>query len=123
MSKPASNEQSSNKSPVGFPTPLPFHESEITRRRHATIHATKRVLAPFVKARRKPVVKTAENKYFSFYVQKKPSILMNDMSKLLFEGVDLISVLAETADVLKEATNSTGKFSLTGSATADLKLI
>lgn len=97
------------KKDMGYGRPLPQHESDAQKRKTYSIRATKRILAPFVKARHKPKTKAPDNKYFSFYVQKKPSILMRDMTTLLLDGVDFISVLNETADVLKEATNSTSK--------------
>lgn len=76
--------------------------------------ATKRVIAPYVKIIRKGqlaaaiTTKVEENKQFNFYLQRKPSLCMRDLSSLLSDSVDLGSVLNETSDVLKSVTRSLG---------------
>lgn len=76
--------------------------------------ATKRVLAPYVKIVRKGqlaaavTTKVEENKQFNFYLQRKPSLCMRDLSSFLSDSVDLPSVLNETCDVLKSVTRSLG---------------
>ncbi|XP_030754671.1 cAMP and cAMP-inhibited cGMP 3',5'-cyclic phosphodiesterase 10A-like [Sitophilus oryzae] len=73
--------------------------------------ATRRVIAPYVKIVRKSrgvLDKTKESQKFSFYLQNKPSVLMQDLSSFLSDSVDLASVLQETAEVLKLVTKAYG---------------
>lgn len=76
--------------------------------------ATKRVIAPYVRIIRKGqkaqiTTKTEESKQFSYYLQKKPSVLMRNLSNFLSDSVDLPSVLNETSEVLKGVTRAQGK--------------
>lgn len=75
--------------------------------------ATRRVIAPYVKIVRKSKgaleKSKEESQKFSFYLQNKPSVLMQDLSSFLSDSVDLASVLQETADVLKVVTKANGK--------------
>ncbi|XP_050308589.1 cAMP and cAMP-inhibited cGMP 3',5'-cyclic phosphodiesterase 10A-like isoform X2 [Anthonomus grandis grandis] len=76
-----------------------------------TDKATRRVIAPYVKIVRKSrtgLDKTKESQKFSFYLQNKPSVLMQDLSSFLSDSVDLASVLQETAEVLKVVTKAGG---------------
>lgn len=74
--------------------------------------ATKRVIAPYVNIVRKDQKQStdnvAEHAKFSYYLQKKPAVLMKDLSTLMSDSVDLPSLLSETADVLKTVTRATG---------------
>ncbi|KAL1488021.1 hypothetical protein ABEB36_015395 [Hypothenemus hampei] len=67
--------------------------------------ATRRVIAPYVRIVRKsrlpPEKPKEESQKFSFYLQNKPTVLMQDLSSYLSDSVDLTSILQETADVLK----------------------
>lgn len=76
--------------------------------------ATKRVIAPYVRIIRKGqkaqiTTKTEESKQFSYYLQKKPSVLMRNLSNFLSDSVDLPSVLNETSEVLKGVTRAQGR--------------
>lgn len=77
--------------------------------------ATKRVIAPYVKVIRKSergrrgkeqVVQ--EPVKFNFYVQNKPSVLLEDLSSFLSDSVDLVILLHETSEVLKSTTKANG---------------
>ncbi|XP_044258941.1 cAMP and cAMP-inhibited cGMP 3',5'-cyclic phosphodiesterase 10A-like [Tribolium madens] len=72
--------------------------------------ATKRVIAPFVRIIRKGQKphEAEESKHFSFFLQRKPSVLIRDLSSFLSDSVDLPSLLHETADVLKSITKAAG---------------
>jgi cAMP and cAMP-inhibited cGMP 3',5'-cyclic phosphodiesterase 10 len=72
--------------------------------------ATKRVIAPFVRIVRKGQKphEVEESKHFTFYLQKKPSVLIRDLSSFLSDSVDLPSLLHETAEVLKNVTKAAG---------------
>ncbi|KAL1487955.1 hypothetical protein ABEB36_015336 [Hypothenemus hampei] len=65
----------------------------------------KRVTAPYVKIMRKNRTKLdkpkEESHKFSFYLQNKPSVLMQDFSSFLSDSAELTSILQETVDVLK----------------------
>lgn len=60
-----------------------------------TDRATKRVIAPFVRIIRKgaPKVAADEGAQFSFYLRKKPSVLIRDLSSFMSDSVDLPSLL------------------------------
>lgn len=77
-----------------------------------TDKATRRVIAPYVKIVRKSekthLVKEKEYQRFNFYIQNKPSVLLNDLTSFLSDTVDLVLLLHETADVLKLTTKATG---------------
>lgn len=76
-----------------------------------TDKATRRVIAPYVKIVRKSkgaLEKTKESQKFSYYLQNKPSVLLQDWSCFLSDSVDLASVLQETAVVLKTVTKASG---------------
>lgn len=108
----------SMKSKSSYGVPLSGKLSEIRSRTlldfSTSDRATKRVIAPYVKIVRKGqmaaavTTKTEDNKLFNFYVQRKPSICMRDLSAFLSDSVDLPSVLNETAEVLKSATRALG---------------
>lgn len=78
----------------------------------ATDQATKRVIAPYVsvvkKGRKSPAVVKDDRGYFSYYLQRKPSVLMRNLSQFLAD-VNLPALLHETAEVLKVVTNATSK--------------
>lgn len=48
-------------------------------------------------------------KAFQKHIDRKPSVLIKDLSKFLSDTVDIPSLLHETSDVLKHVTNSTGE--------------
>ncbi|KAJ8921660.1 hypothetical protein NQ315_010569 [Exocentrus adspersus] len=78
-----------------------------------TDKATRRVIAPYVKVIRRSgkethLEKEQEYQKFNFYVQNKPSVLIQDLSSFLLDNVDLISLLHETGDVLKCTTKAHG---------------
>ncbi|PSN33928.1 hypothetical protein C0J52_19328 [Blattella germanica] len=74
--------------------------------------AAKRVLAPYLRTIRRSQKlaqeKPKEKEEFSFYLHKKPITVLQALSEFLSDSVDLPSLLHETADVLKNVTNSTG---------------
>lgn len=74
--------------------------------------ATRRVIAPYVnivrRGRKAAVKQEQDNKYFSFYLQKKPSVLMRNLTEFLDDTVDLPMLLHESADALKCVTNAAG---------------
>nr|CAD7201405.1 unnamed protein product [Timema douglasi] len=71
--------------------------------------ASRRVIAPYVKTfRRSELVPSPEKREFSYYLQKKPISLLQNVSAFISSMDDLISVLHETADVLKVVTDSSG---------------
>lgn len=72
--------------------------------------ATKRVIAPFVRIVRKGQKphEVEEGKHFSLFLQRKPNVLIRDLSSFLSDSVDLPSSLHETADVLKIITKAAG---------------
>lgn len=79
----------------------------------ATDKAIKRVIAPYVKVvRRSGKEAPSEREYqkFNFYVQNKPSVLLQDLSAFLLDNVDLVTLLHETGDVLKSTTRAYGKY-------------
>lgn len=49
-----------------------------------------------------------DDKLFSFYLQKTPSVLLRELSSFLTDSVDLPSLLHETCDVLKNVTKAFG---------------
>lgn len=63
-----------------------------------------RVLAPFVRVTKKP--KEFDDEQFSFYLKKKPEVLLRDLSTFMSDSVDLPSLFHETSDVLKKVTKS-----------------
>lgn len=73
---------------------------------------TRRVIAPYMKIVRKSKAGVdkmkEESQKFSFYLQNRPSVLMQDLSSFLSDSVDLASVLQETAEVLKVVTKANG---------------
>lgn len=75
--------------------------------------ATRRVIAPYVnivrRGRRAEVKQEKDNKYFTFYLQKKPSVLMRNLAEFLDDTVDLPMLLHESANALKCVTNAAGK--------------
>ncbi|KAJ8934359.1 hypothetical protein NQ314_013400 [Rhamnusium bicolor] len=77
-----------------------------------TDKATKRVIAPYVKIVRKSdkthLEKEGEHEKFNFYIQNKPSVLLHDLTSFLSDSVDLVTLLHETADVLKTTTKAYG---------------
>nr|CAD7401678.1 unnamed protein product [Timema cristinae] len=71
--------------------------------------ASRRVIAPYVKTfRRSELVTSTDKTEFSYYLQKKPISLLQNVSGFISDMDDLISVLHETADVLKVVTDSSG---------------
>lgn len=74
--------------------------------------AVKRVIAPFVRIVRKGEKPSYEaettSTQFSYYLQKKPSVLIRDLSSFLSDSVDLSSRIHESADVLKRITKAAG---------------
>lgn len=71
--------------------------------------ATKRVLAPFVRIVRKGVkahAEVEESQRFSFYLEKKPSVLVNDLSLLLSDSFKLHELIHQSVDVLKLVTKA-----------------
>lgn len=73
-------------------------------------NAIRRVIAPYVQTVRKHQKsrKESENEQFSYYLKKKPNILLQDLSMFLSDSVDLPSVLHETAEILKSVTQAAG---------------
>lgn len=78
--------------------------------------ATRRVIAPYLKIVRKSdktltekQQETSEHRRFNFYIQNKPTFLLQDFTSYLADCVDLVLLLQETSDVLKSTTNATGK--------------
>lgn len=73
--------------------------------------ATKRVIAPYVsivrKGKKAPAVVKDDRGYFSYYLQRKPSVLMRNLSEFLTD-INLPALLHETAEVLKIVTNASG---------------
>lgn len=57
-----------------------------------------KVIAPFVTAPKK--VREKDDEQFSFYLRKKPEVLIQDLSSFMSDSVDLPSLFHETADVL-----------------------
>jgi FAD/FMN-containing dehydrogenase len=49
-----------------------------------------------------------EDRLFSFFLQKTPSVLLRELSSFLTDSVDLPSLLHETCDVLKNVTKAFG---------------
>lgn len=49
-----------------------------------------------------------EDRHFTFYLGRKPSVLMQRMYDYLNDSVELTSLLHESIDVLKNVTNATG---------------
>lgn len=93
-----------------YPAPLPKKESMYSKRTRLSFstsdRATKRVIAPYVRVLRrgqKSIVPEQEEEdiQFRFYLEKKPSLLMRNLSAFLSDSVDLPSILHETAEVLK----------------------
>ncbi|KAI4460298.1 cyclic nucleotide phosphodiesterase [Holotrichia oblita] len=78
----------------------------------ATDKATRRVIAPYVnivrRGRKALVKQEKDNKYFSFYLQKKPSLLMRSLTEFLDNTVDLPMLLHESAEALKCVTHAAG---------------
>lgn len=78
----------------------------------ATDKATRRVIAPYVnivRGGRKATVKLEkDNKYFRFYLQKKPSAVMRNLTEFLDDTVDLPMLLHESSEALKCVTNAAG---------------
>lgn len=76
----------------------------------AADQATKRVIAPYVsivrKGRKAPAVVKDDRGYFSYYLQRKPSVLMRNLSQFLAD-INLPALLHETAEVLKIVTDAT----------------
>lgn len=71
----------------------------------------KRPLAPYVRVMRKSQKAAAANEHdrdYSFYLQKKPSTLLQELSAFLTDSVDLPSLLQETSEVLKNVTKASG---------------
>lgn len=119
MAKFTEPSSSGTKQPKGsYGAPLTGKLSEIRSRTlldfSTSDRATKRVIAPYVRIIRKGqmaaavTTKVEENKLFNFYVQRKPSLCMRDLSAFLSDSVDLPSVYNETADVLKSVTRALG---------------
>ena len=73
--------------------------------------ATRRVIAPYVNIIRrgkKAIIAQPESKHFSFYLQKKPSVLMKQLTESLADSIDLPMLLHETIDAVKCITNAMG---------------
>lgn len=78
-------------------------------------HATKRVIAPYVRIMRKgqkdpKTPEQREEPEFSFFLQRKPSVLQRNLSAFLSDTVDLPDLMHESADVLKRTTKANGRF-------------
>ncbi|XP_044258943.1 cAMP and cAMP-inhibited cGMP 3',5'-cyclic phosphodiesterase 10A-like [Tribolium madens] len=65
-----------------------------------------RVIAPFVTVPIKKTHKEVEDEQFSFYLKKKPAVLLQDLSTFMSDSVDLPSLFHETADVLQKVTKA-----------------
>ncbi|RZC35129.1 cAMP and cAMP-inhibited cGMP 3',5'-cyclic phosphodiesterase 10A [Asbolus verrucosus] len=65
------------------------------------------MIASYARKMRK-TTKPAEDKLFSFFLEKKPSVLLRELSSFLTDSVDLPSLLHETCDVLKNVTKASG---------------
>ncbi|GJQ85802.1 hypothetical protein Trydic_g20359 [Trypoxylus dichotomus] len=77
----------------------------------ATDKATRRVIAPYVnivRRGRKAIVRHEEDKSFRFYLQKKPSVAMRNLTEFLDDSVDLPMLLHESSEALKHVTNAAG---------------
>lgn len=108
-----------SKTKTSYGIPLAGKLSEIRSRTlldfSTSDRATKRVIAPYVKIIRKGQMSAAvttkleENKFFNFYVQRKPSLCMRDVTAFMSDSVDLPAVMNETAEVLKIVTKALGK--------------
>ncbi|KAK9875164.1 hypothetical protein WA026_005955 [Henosepilachna vigintioctopunctata] len=76
----------------------------------APTKAARRVIAPYVKVIRKryqaPTI--PESKLFKKHLEKKPSVLLRDLTSFLSDTVDLPSLLHESSDVLKVTTRARG---------------
>ncbi|XP_044756182.1 cAMP and cAMP-inhibited cGMP 3',5'-cyclic phosphodiesterase 10A-like [Coccinella septempunctata] len=72
--------------------------------------AARRVIAPYVKVIRKKYKAPAvpESKLFKKHLERKPSVLLRDLTSFLSDNVDLPSLLHESADVLKVTTHAHG---------------
>jgi cAMP and cAMP-inhibited cGMP 3',5'-cyclic phosphodiesterase 10 len=64
-----------------------------------------RVIAPFVTVPKKNK-EQVEDEQFSFYLKKKPAVLIRDLSSFMSDSVDLPSLFHETSDVLKKVTKA-----------------
>ncbi|KAL3277040.1 hypothetical protein HHI36_012401 [Cryptolaemus montrouzieri] len=89
----------------------------------APTKAARRVIAPYVKVIRKrykaPIV--PESKLFNKHLDRKPSVLLRDLTSFLSDNVDLPSLLHESSDVLKVTTNAHGvSLYLVESATGEI---
>lgn len=74
--------------------------------------AARRVIAPYVKVIRKKYKAPAvpESKLFKKHLERKPSVLLRDLTSFLSDNVDLPSLLHESADVLKVTTHAHGEY-------------
>ncbi|KAK5650146.1 hypothetical protein RI129_001175 [Pyrocoelia pectoralis] len=92
-----------------YPPPVP--KTNFARRTCLSIstsdRATKHVLAPYVRIKRKgqPSFKSEEkeddNIHFEYYLKKKPTLLIRNLSLFLSDSIQLSSILHESVDVLK----------------------
>ncbi|KAF5278629.1 hypothetical protein FQA39_LY00671 [Lamprigera yunnana] len=93
--------------------PRPLSKTEVSRRLSFSTSdpATKRVIAPYVrnvrKSRLQKIEKHEQSRQFRFYLQQKPSILVQNLSTLLSD-VDLCDIIKDNADVLKSVCKAKG---------------
>nr|CAD7443993.1 unnamed protein product [Timema bartmani] len=70
---------------------------------------SQRVIAPYVKVLRQIELEAPPKKEeFGYYLHKKPIALLQKLSVYISDMIDLISILHETANVLKVVTHSSG---------------
>lgn len=75
-----------------------------TGKAHPDKSSVWRVIAPYV-VPKKSIVEI-EDEQFSFYLKKKPAVLLRDLSTFMSDSVDLPSLFHETSDVLKNVTKA-----------------
>ncbi|RZB70334.1 hypothetical protein BDFB_005196 [Asbolus verrucosus] len=69
-----------------------------------------RVIAPYVTLSKKlyKLEETEDNAKFSYYLQKRPAVLLHDVSAYISDSVEVSSLFHETAEVLKTVTKAAG---------------
>lgn len=103
-------ERSSDKYSKGMPNPTSKKIQRAKVSFSTSDRATRRVIAPYVKIIRKgqKPKPPPEDTKFSYYLQKKPSALMRNLTNFFSDSVDLPSVFNETSEVLKNVTRANG---------------
>lgn len=106
---------SSNEGDLSYGTPAKANEAMYTKclSFSTSDHATKRVIAPYVRIMRKgqkepKATEQPEEPEFTFFLQRKPSVLQRNLSAFLSDTVDLPELMHESADVLKRTTKANG---------------